>query len=460
MRKQQLAKDMDSVSVWSFVRSFARTTLTRANGRTSVRTDAPTMRATLANACSSATATTTCGSPAPRGAGRNRNAMAMRGRGCGFESGSSAVVRTRAVASTNKTATGRASGANALRAVVDGGSEIGAASTEAMGVGRRRAERDYWFPVAFSSALEDKGKMLPFDLFDVPWVLFRGPNGEIGCVKDECAHRACPLSLGKVVEGKVQCPYHGWEFTTKGECVKMPSCRFMKDVVVDDLRVIERDGMVFVWAGDGDPDDFVGDSMGAGAANESWDEDVYAASEPGMFTPRPGFVTMAEVTADVKLDSEVVVERLLDITERARREPVSVKNRAPSAFEAVDGTKAISKLLRIGYDPVPQSVVFKPSCVISSTIGLKSRIGVGDGTSMQVEQLHVCLPAKPGLTRVLFRMAFDFVPSGAENAAGDVWKNLAMQVLQEELEDVRDAKLKSETTSGAVESFRNFKSRD
>jgi len=52
------------------------------------------------------------------------------------------------------------------------------------------------------------------------------------------------------------------------------------------------------------------------------------------------------------------------------------------------------------------------------------------------------------------------VPSGAENAAGDVWKNLAMQVLQEELEDVRDAKLKSETTSGAVESFRNFKSRD
>lgn len=386
--------------------------------------------------------------------------MAMRGRGCGFESGSSAVVRTRAVASTNKTATGRGSGANALRAVVDGGSEIGAASTETMGVGRRRAERDYWFPVAFSSALEDKGKMLPFDLFDVPWVLFRGPNGEIGCVKDECAHRACPLSLGKVVEGKVQCPYHGWEFTTKGECVKMPSCRFMKDVVVDDLRVIERDGMVFVWAGDGDPDDFVGDSMGAGAANESWDEDVYAASEPGMFTPRPGFVTMAEVTADVKLDSEVVVERLLDITERARREPVSVKNRAPSAFEAVDGTKAISKLLRIGYDPVPQSVVFKPSCVISSAIGLKSRIGVGDETSMQVEQLHVCLPAKPGLTRVLFRMAFDFVPSGAENAAGDVWKNLAMQVLQEELEDVRDATLKSETTSGAIESFRNFKSRD
>jgi chlorophyllide a oxygenase len=107
---------------------------------------------------------------------------------------------------------------------------------------------------------------------------------------------------------------------------------------------------------------------------------------------------------------------------------------------------------------VPQSVVFKPSCVISSTIALKPRIG-SDTPMGCVEQLHVCLPTTPGSTRVLFRMAFDFVPSGAENAAGDVWKNLAIQVLQEQLEDVRDVSLKSETTSTAAESFRNFRGR-
>ena len=105
---------------------------------------------------------------------------------------------------------------------------------------------------------------------------------------------------------------------------------------------------------------------------------------------------------------------------------------------------------------MPQSVVFKPSCVITSTIALKPRLGGGDGTSMLVEQLHVCVPAKPGSTRVLFRMAFNFVPEGAQNAAGDVWKNLAVQVLQEQLEDVRSLDLKSDTASVAIESFQTF----
>ena len=36
-----------------------------------------------------------------------------------------------------------------------------------------------------------------FELFGEPWVLFRDEKGAAACVKDECAHRACPLSLGK-----------------------------------------------------------------------------------------------------------------------------------------------------------------------------------------------------------------------------------------------------------------------
>ena len=69
-----------------------------------------------------------------------------------------------------------------------------------------RKERANWFPVAFADELDDK-TMIPFDLFNVPWVAFRDQDGMAGCIKDECAHRACPISLGKVVEGRVQCPY-------------------------------------------------------------------------------------------------------------------------------------------------------------------------------------------------------------------------------------------------------------
>ena len=41
-------------------------------------------------------------------------------------------------------------------------------------------------------------KLIPFELLGEPWVLFRDETGAAACVKDECAHRACPLSLGSV----------------------------------------------------------------------------------------------------------------------------------------------------------------------------------------------------------------------------------------------------------------------
>lgn len=50
--------------------------------------------------------------------------------------------------------------------------------------------------------------MVPFELFGQAWVLFRGADGRPACVLDECAHRACPLSIGRVVDGQVECPYH------------------------------------------------------------------------------------------------------------------------------------------------------------------------------------------------------------------------------------------------------------
>lgn len=54
--------------------------------------------------------------------------------------------------------------------------------------------QDFWYPVAFSSQMKD-GAMVTMELFGQPWVLFRDAQGLPSCVKDACAHRACPLSL-------------------------------------------------------------------------------------------------------------------------------------------------------------------------------------------------------------------------------------------------------------------------
>lgn len=48
------------------------------------------------------------------------------------------------------------------------------------------------------------------------WVLFRDENGAAACVRDECAHRACPLSLGSVVDGRLQCPYVSLSWVAPG----------------------------------------------------------------------------------------------------------------------------------------------------------------------------------------------------------------------------------------------------
>lgn len=37
--------------------------------------------------------------------------------------------------------------------------------------------------------------MVTMELFGEPWVMFRDAQGLAACVKDACAHRACPLSL-------------------------------------------------------------------------------------------------------------------------------------------------------------------------------------------------------------------------------------------------------------------------
>lgn len=167
-----------------------------------------------------------------------------------------------------------------------------------------RLEREQWFPVAFASDLGE-GTMIPFDLFNVPWVAFRDEKGQAGCVKDECAHRACPISLGKLVEGKVQCPYHGWEYTTGGECVKMPSIKkLLPDVFVDAAPVVERDGLLRVWAGKWSTDMDVQQ-----AALQKLDSKALAC--PDRFT------TMAEVTVELEMEAHEVMERLMDLAGRS-----------------------------------------------------------------------------------------------------------------------------------------------
>ena len=57
------------------------------------------------------------------------------------------------------------------------------------------------------------------------------------------------LVQGSVVDGCIQCPYHGWQYDGSGNCTKMPSTAFCRGITVSTLPVAEAEGFVWVWPG-------------------------------------------------------------------------------------------------------------------------------------------------------------------------------------------------------------------
>jgi vanillate O-demethylase monooxygenase subunit len=54
------------------------------------------------------------------------------------------------------------------------------------------------------------------------WVMHRS-GGDVVAFVDRCPHRHCPLSLGRCVDGVLQCAYHGWRFDRSGFCLEIPA---------------------------------------------------------------------------------------------------------------------------------------------------------------------------------------------------------------------------------------------
>jgi phenylpropionate dioxygenase-like ring-hydroxylating dioxygenase large terminal subunit len=85
-----------------------------------------------------------------------------------------------------------------------------------------------------------------------PLALFRDAGGRPAAVIDRCRHRNMALSAGHVVDGCVQCPYHGWRYDARGRCTAIPSLGTERMPAVRPLRTyptVESDGYVWVFMG-------------------------------------------------------------------------------------------------------------------------------------------------------------------------------------------------------------------
>jgi phenylpropionate dioxygenase-like ring-hydroxylating dioxygenase large terminal subunit len=106
---------------------------------------------------------------------------------------------------------------------------------------------NFWHPVATSDDVIAEPRR--FALLDDYLVAFRDENG-VAVLRDLCIHRGAALSLGWVENGRLICPYHGWQYDRSGACVRIPSrpadAPIPKSARAQAYRAKERYGLVWV----------------------------------------------------------------------------------------------------------------------------------------------------------------------------------------------------------------------
>jgi phenylpropionate dioxygenase-like ring-hydroxylating dioxygenase large terminal subunit len=112
------------------------------------------------------------------------------------------------------------------------------------------ALRNTWYAAAWSEEITDK--LFKRVILEQPIVFYRRLGGEPVALGNVCPHRFAPLNLGKIVNGNIQCPYHGLQFNSAGKCVFNPDG---DGLTPDSVRarsypVLERFGMIWVWMGE------------------------------------------------------------------------------------------------------------------------------------------------------------------------------------------------------------------
>lgn len=108
--------------------------------------------------------------------------------------------------------------------------------------------RNAWYVAAWETEIGDAP--LARTILCEPVVMFRTAGGVVA-LEDRCCHRALPLSMGQVVDERIQCGYHGLEFDASGACVKVPGqSKIPPGAQVKSYPVVQRYGWVWIWTGD------------------------------------------------------------------------------------------------------------------------------------------------------------------------------------------------------------------
>jgi phenylpropionate dioxygenase-like ring-hydroxylating dioxygenase large terminal subunit len=111
--------------------------------------------------------------------------------------------------------------------------------------------RDQWYVVLESKQVGKKP--IGVTRLGEKLVFWRDQEGKVQCALDRCPHRGIALSLGQVLEDHLQCPFHGFEYDSRGRCVYIPANgrggRIPASLLLNSYRTFEEQGFIWIWWG-------------------------------------------------------------------------------------------------------------------------------------------------------------------------------------------------------------------
>lgn len=190
-----------------------------------------------------------------------------------------------------------------------------------MGEAARIWPLNCWYVAGFAPEL-DGGAFVARTYLDQPVVLWRDATGAVVALEDRCPHRLAPLSTGKVVEGAIECGYHGLRFDGSGACIFAPGQdNAPKGKGAKRFPAAEKHTLLWIWLGP------------AELADEALIPDLHWLDSPDW--------AVASGYHRFECDYRLINDNLLDLSHETYIHKHTIGNRAvadaPVVSQVIDG---------------------------------------------------------------------------------------------------------------------------
>jgi phenylpropionate dioxygenase-like ring-hydroxylating dioxygenase large terminal subunit len=142
-------------------------------------------------------------------------------------------------------------------------------------------------------------------IWNSKYVIWKNRTELYSAMDDACTHKGAALSSGKICNGNVVCPYHGYEFDNNGTLVKVPGICFRPSPVynLNNYNIVEKNGWVYL------------NTMSANEQAKFKEENASFVSDANIFNEPEIEKNCSVVHLDMKYNcySRVLSENSLDI---------------------------------------------------------------------------------------------------------------------------------------------------